>query len=96
MDANVIMKVPKIIIPEVRPLFSTTVLLATRAMLLGKPNPRDIPIRELTIEVKRGPSTKARRIVEDIPKTIDVNSNFLRLILLPMKLIAIDQKIAKP
>jgi len=89
-------KVPKIIIPEARPLFSTTVLSATKAILLGNPNPRDMPIRELTIEVKMGPSTKARRTVENIPKIIDASSNFLRLILLPMKLIAIDQKITKP
>lgn len=96
MERNVMMKVPKIIIPETRPLFSTTVLSATRAILLGNPNPRDIPIRALTMEVKVGPSTKARRTVENIPKIIDVNSNFLRLILLPMRLIAIAQKIAKP
>jgi len=43
-----------------------------------------------------GPSTKARRTVEIIPKIVDASSNFLRLILLPTKLIAIDQKIAKP
>ncbi|MFX0203362.1 MAG: hypothetical protein ACFFCW_45245 [Candidatus Hodarchaeota archaeon] len=90
------MKVPKIIIPEARPLFSTTVLSATRAILLGKHNPRDMPIKEAIIEVKMGPSAKARRTVENIPKIIDVNSNFLRLIPLPMKLIVIDQKIAKP
>ncbi len=90
------MKVPKITIPEARPLFSTNVLSATRAILVGKHNPSDVPISEATIEANNVPSTKARRSVESIPREIDVNSSVLRLILLPMKLIVIDQKIAKP
>ncbi len=84
------------IIPEMRPLLSKTVQSDTSDMLLGNPNPRELPIRKLVIEAKNVPSNKPRRIVENIPKIIDVNNNFLRLILLLMKLIVIDQKIIAP
>jgi hypothetical protein len=80
-------------IPEILPLLSTAVQSAISAMLLGNPNPKDVPIRILITEARRVPSINPRKTVESIPKVIDVNSNFLRLILLPMKLIMIDQRI---
>ena len=95
MDKNATIKVLRIIIPETRPLFSTIVLSATSAMLLGNPNPRDVPISELIIEAKKVPSINPRRAVEIIPIITDVNSNVLRLILLPIKPIVTDQKNSK-
>jgi hypothetical protein len=83
-------------IPEILPLLSKAVQSAISAMLLGNPNPRDVPIRILTTEAKKVPSTKPRQTVESIPKIIDVKINFLRLILLPMKLIVIEQRIIDP
>ena len=94
--------------PDTRPLLSKTVQSDTSDMLLGRPNPRELPISnligltihlivdKLIIEAKKVPLNKPRRNVENIPKIIDVNNNFLRLIFLPIKLIVIDQKIIAP
>ena len=84
MEINAIRKVPRSMIPEILPLLSKVVQSAISAMLLGNPNPRDVPKRILSTEARKIPSTKPRKIVESIPKIIDVKINFLRLILLPM------------
>jgi hypothetical protein len=90
------MNVLRSIIPETRPLLSKTVQSDTNDMLLGNPNPREVPIRKLVIEAKNVPSNNPKRIVENMPKIIEVNNKFLRLILLPVKLIVIDQKMIAP
>ena len=84
MKIKLVMNVPRSNSPEMRPLLSKTVQSLTSAMLLSNPNPREVPIRKLIIEAIKVSSNKPRRNVENMPKIIEVNSNFLRFILIPM------------
>lgn len=86
MEIKAIIKVPRRIIPDNFPLLLNDVQSATKDILLGNPNPRDIPNSKLNVEAKSSPRKKPRKIVGTIPKTIDENSNFLRFFLSLMKL----------
>ena len=81
MKTKAVMNVLSSNSPEMRPLLSKTVQSDTNAMLLGNPNPREVPIKKLIIEAKKVPSNTPRKSVENIPKTIEIKSIFLRLIL---------------
>jgi len=63
-------------------------------MLLGKPNPKEVPKNRHTPS-RFVPSTKPSRIVETNPKNMVEISNFLRLNRIRKKLPIRDQKIAE-